>query len=170
MEKKIITCIIFLSFLLCGCATDSKIVKKSKVSTQNNNFVLSFNPNSGADDKCKTHIVVKKGDKIVLDERDSQCLDKFDIEYNPKTADDSLLYSNFSFVREVSENGKTYAKYHINTKKLSVGSTFESEDAETSIQIPEIITKNTSKNLSIELGKIITIKEDPLIFEITYSK
>lgn len=169
MKKIFLIYIVFLSVLLSGCVTDSKVLEKSNISKKSNDFVLSFDKNVNSDSKCKTHIVVKKDNKVVLDERETRCLNNFNIEYSQETPDMNLLYSKFNFVKEMDESGKIYARYYITTKRMEVP-TFESKDGETSIQIPQIITRNILQNLFVELGKKITVKEGTLVFEITYTK
>lgn len=169
MKKIFMIYIVFLSVLLGGCVTDSKVVEKSNISKKSNDFVLSFDKDVNSDNKCKTHIVVKKDNKVVLDERETRCLNNFNIEYSPEAPDMNLLYSKFTFVKEMDKYGKIYARYYITTKRMEV-STFESKDGETSIQIPQIITRNILQNLFVEFDKKITVKGGTLVFEITYTK
>lgn len=169
MKKIFISYIVFLSVLLSGCVTNSKIFEKSDISQKNNDFVLSFDKNLDSDSTCKTHIVVKKDNKVVLDEKESVCLNNFNIEYSPESPDMNLLYSKFTFVKKTDENGKIYARYSITTKRMKV-STLESKDGETNIEIPKIVTRNIMQNVFVESGKEITAKEGTLVFEITYTK
>ncbi len=161
MKKIFMICVVFLSFLLCGCINDSK------EPVRGNDFVLSFDKDS--DSKCQAHIVVEKDSKIVLDEKVSSCLDGFNIVYNPKAPDMGLLYSEFTFLKKMNENGKMYAEYFLKNKRMKV-STFETKDGGTSVQIPQIMTRNIEQVLYIEYGKKITVKEGTLVFEITYTK
>lgn len=169
MKKIFMIYVVFLSVLLSGCVTDSKVVEKSNISKKSNDFVLSFDKAVDSDSKCKTHIVVKKDNKVVLDEREMRCLNNFNIEYSPEAPNNNLLYSKFTFVKRTDENGKIYARYSMENKRMEV-SNFESKDGETSIQIPKIITKNIMQNLFVEFGKKVTVKEGTLVFEITYYK
>lgn len=163
MKKIFMIYVVFLSVLLSGCVTESKTSEKS------NDFVLSFDKDVNSDSKCKTHIVVKKDSNVVLDKKESLCLNNFNIVYSPEAPDTNLLYSKFNFVKETHEDGKIYARYSMENKRMEV-STFESKDGETSIQIPKIITKNIMQNLFVEFGKKITVNEGTLVFEITYTK
>lgn len=157
MKKIFMIYIVFLSVLLSGCANTSK----------GNDFVLSFDKDS--DSKCKTHIVVKKDNKIVLDKKESSCLNNFNIVYNPEAPDVGLIYSKFIFLKTVNENGKVYAQYFLKNKRMEV-STFESQDGGTRVQIPKITTRYIQQVLFVEFGKKITAKEGTLVFEITYTK
>lgn len=169
MKKIFMIYVVFLSVLLSSCVSYSQVSEKSNISKNSNDFVLSFDKAVDSDNKCKTHIVVKKDNKVVLDEKESLCLNNFNIVYSPETPDTNLLYSKFTFVKEMDEHGKTYARYSMENKRMEV-STFESKDGETSIQIPKIITKNIMQNLFVEFGKKITVNEGTLVFEITYTK
>lgn len=172
MKKIFIGLVVMLSSLLVGCMTDEDTAKsiekdmKSKASMlKENTFKLSFDEKdiSGT---CKTHIVLKKEGKVVLDEKE-KCLMAFNIRYENSFFDGYLLNLNVDFSKK-NLSGKTYGWFNVYTITQNI-KTYKSDDNQNQIEVPSITQNGSMNNFEIKNGNKIVIERDGLVLETTIS-
>lgn len=168
MKKIFIGLVLVLSSLLVGCITDEETTKsfekdmKSQTEMlRENTFKLSFDEKD-VSGSCKTNIVVKKEDKVVLNKK-AGCLKEFNIKFKDSLSSEPLLSFDMSFIKQ-NLAGKTYGWFNTTTitKDLKV---YKNEDNQ--IEVPYITQNINPESVEIKYGKTILIEQDGVSLETT---
>ncbi len=170
MKKIFIGMVVVLSSLLVGCMTDEdtaksieKDMKSQATMLKENAFKLSFGEKD-VSGSCKTHIVVKKEGKVVLNEK-AGCLKEFNIKFKDSLFSDRLLSLDVSFIKQ-NLAGKTYGWFNVITITKDVK---EMKNEDNQIEVPYITQNINPESVEIKYGKTILIEQDGVSLETTIS-